>query len=574
MSQIRRQPTRSFFARLQERLKDKARKAVCASRFYEFRLKGKHPLRLRDTPKDPWAGSVAAGSHILSGGFYCQGRILKNPRRENGQWQAGEIWQTKDLNPIWQQHLHAFCWLRDLARVVDRTAARTKAITLTRNWLQSFDRWHDQAWAPDITGQRIINWMVHAALILDSDDLVYRSKLLNSLARQARHLYHAGDDHLRGLPRLQALSGLIMAGLYLPGGDDWLKRGTDLLTAALGQEILADGGIASRNPQDLYRALRILLMVRASYGAMGHAVPKKLDDVVRHMIPMLKSLQHGDGCLALFNGSSEQNASDLAAIFAFAVDCKNLAPVSKDGKSGFRRRHQGNTVVIMDAGPPPEREVSQQGHAGTLSFEMSDGAQRIIVNCGAASSLTPMAEGNLYKLSRSTAAHSTVILNDKNSSEIRKDGLIGRGPVMVSCARTSEQGHSLLTASHDGYLSRFGIIHHRTIYMNDLGDDLRGEDILESLNLGSRPPDFDVRFHIHPHISLTRQGAGDRVLLRLPGSEYWQFQCAGGVLAVEESLYLGDGLRLQNARQIVVSGTAGHKKTVIKWSLRRIEHNN
>ncbi len=573
MSQLRRQSVTPLAERLLKRLKEMARKLIYASPIHELYLKGPHPLRLLGTPKDPWAGSVTAGSHILAGNFFNEGGLLSNPDHAKGEWQDGQIWQAMNLSPKWQQHLHSFCWLRDLNRVVDRKAARDKAIILTRNWLQDFDSWHDLAWSPDIIGQRLIGWMAYAPLILDSDDLIYRSKLLNSLARQARHLYHAGDEMLRGLPRIQAIGGLIIAGLYVPGGESWLDRGTALLKLALAQEILADGGISTRCPEDMNRVLQNLLMIRASYKATAHNIPQTLDDAICRMIPALKNLLHGDGRLALFNGSVEQNAQDIAKTFAFAADLEEKAVGGDGGESGFRRLANGVVAVIVDAGPPADRDISQKCHAGTLSFEMSDGKQRIIVNCGSSRSLALMAETDFDKLSRSTAAHSTLILNDMNSSEIRDDGLIGHGPTRVNSKATSEAGHSLLEASHDGYLSRFGIIHHRTIYLSETGDDLRGEDVLECPKVGTHTPKFDLRFHIHPDLTISRQGAADRLLLRLPTSEYWQFQCSGGMIALEESIYLGDGVRVQNSRQIVVSGKADLKKTVIKWSLRRIEHN-
>ncbi|PCJ63809.1 MAG: hypothetical protein COA73_04780, partial [Candidatus Hydrogenedentota bacterium] len=427
MSQIRRQSDSSFSVKVQKRLKKVMKKASYASRYHEFRLKGKHPLRLLGTPKDPWAGTVAAGAHILSGRFYCQGRILKNPQHDEGKWQAAEIWQAQGLNVVWQQNLHSFCWLRDLDRVVDRRAARVRAMELVASWLQVFDQWDVEAWAPDIMGQRIINWMAHAPLILDSNDLVYRSKLLNCLARQARHLYHTGDDGLRGLPRMQVIGGLILAGLYIPYGESWLKKGTDLLNRAVMEEILSDGGISSRNPEDQYRILRDFLMIRLSYRTMGHPIPAKLEAAIGRMTAMLKNLLHGDGRLALFNGARAQDAKDIAATIAFseefhqkssASDVKRPStPTSNGEKSGFRRLEQGPTVIIQDSGPPPDVDVSQNGHAGTLSFEMSVGKPRIIVNCGRGNSLAEDAGGDIHMLSRSTAAHSTVILNDKNSSE-------------------------------------------------------------------------------------------------------------------------------------------------------------
>ncbi|MCF6215187.1 MAG: heparinase II/III family protein [Emcibacter sp.] len=584
MSQIRRQTDTPHMGKLQKRLRALAKKTRYASRYHEFRLKGKHPLRLLGTPKDPWArsgetGSVTAGSHILSNRFYCAGQVLKNPDHKKGEWHGDEIWHARALGPKWQEYLHSFCWLRDLNGCLDRNAARKKAQALMAHWLENHDQWHELFWSPDIIGQRIVNWMVYAPLILDSNDLIYRSKILNCLARQSRHLHYAGDKSLRGLPRMKAITGLILAGLYIPYGEDWLKKGTSLLNQALDEEIFEDGGTQSRCPEDIYYILRNCLMVRASCKAMGHDVPEKLNEAIYRMSVSLKNLRHGDGRLALFNGASEQDAQEIDTTLCLAKSAKDTAqgPFKVTGeKSSFRRLQQGRALIIVDTGPPAPVDISQHCHAGTLSFEMSCAKQRIIVNCGSArASPNPLGD-DLEALARSTAAHSTIVLQDKNSSEIRPDGLIGRGPTMVESHQSNVDGHILLEASHDGYMRHFGIMHHRTIYLNDTGDDVRGEDILEVKTplLKEESPKFDVRFHIHPDVTITRQGADDRLLLRLPTSEYWQFQCSGGRLSLEESLYLGEGNRQKKTRQIVISDqieTASESKTVIKWSLRRIE---
>jgi len=576
MSQTRRPSGSSISTNVRKRLKTAVRRANYASRYHELRLKGKHPLRLLGTPKDPWLGSVAIGSHILADRFYIDGQCLRNPDHDKGDWPGGAIWRATGLDRETMAYLHSFCWLRDLNRVVDRKAARHRAMALTDHWLRQFDRWHAVAWAPDILGRRIVNWLAHAPLILDSADLVYRSKLLNCLARQARHLYHCGDDMLRGLPRLRAIGGLVMAGLYIPYGEDWLKKGAALLTKALAAEIGPDGDISGRNPEDLYRALRDLIMIRSALRAMGHESPADLERVIPRMAAMLEKLRHGDGKLALFNGAGEQDGREIAAALEIAATIGDPAAVTDPDKSSFRRLEKGGTVVIADMAPPPAVDVSEQGHAGTLSFEMSRGKQRIIVNCGAARGRPGETEPDLSRLCRSTAAHSTVVLNDKNSSEIRKDGRLGRAPSRVSGRQFAEQGHGLLDACHDGYLARFGLLHHRMIYLNDRGDDLRGEDILEQARGGAgkaaglSATRFDVRFHLHPDIIVFLQKAPTGAVLRLPNGEVWQFHSAGGDLTLGESLYLGAG-RAQKCRQIILSGQTTAAKTVIKWSLFRGE---
>ncbi len=583
MTRRRRQSDLSSVSKVKKSLFMASQKAIYGSRYHEFRLKGKHPLRLLGTPKDPWVGSIAAGAHILSNYFYCEGQFLKNPNDEQGQWHKGDIWghigQENKINAKWHRYLHSFCWLRDLNRVVDRNAARKKAMGLSHAWLENFYEWHDVAWTPDLIGRRIVNWMAYAPLILDNNDLIYRSRLLNSLARQARHLYHTEDEDLRGLSRIQAISGLILAGLYIPDGEAWLKKGTNLLKTALAQELLADGFVASRNPEDLYRMLRDLLMVRTSYRTMGHIIPEDLKEAISRMLPVLGGLLHGDGKLILFNGSSEQSAQDIAATFSFADEPLSEGEGIDREMGGIGQLRQGSSRVFMDMAPPADLAVSQNAHAGTLSFEMSSGPQRIIVNCGCANALPTVPEKDLYRLSRATAAHSTLIINDKNSSQILKNGLIGHGPTLTNSHHISEKGHGLLEASHDGYQSRFGLTHHRTLYMNEAGNDLRGEDMLvcdkSKDKTGGKPPvsapRFDIRFHLHPDIRIISQAKVGRLVLQLPNSENWQFRWSDGRLSSEDSLYLGEGARLRASRQIVLSGLVAGDKTVIKWSLSRIE---
>jgi len=554
MGQICRQSGISFGARVQNRLQKHLKKLIrtanYGSRFHEFRLRGKHPLRLLGTPNDPCIDIKDPDSKITD---------LPDDWGEN-RGRTG------------QEYLHSFCWLRTLNQLTDRKAARQKAITLTRDWLKDFDRWHEMAWAADILGLRIFYWLVYAPLLLDSTDLVYRSKMLNCLARQARHLHYIGDDGLRGLKRIEAVSGLMLAGLYIPHGESWLKKALGLLDRALIGEIIADGGEVSRNPEDMLDILQYLVVIRASLRAMGHDLPARLAQAIPLMAGMLDALRHGDGALALFNGAGERTAAELDTVLSLARgDKTEISPIIGE-KSGFRRLQRGATAVILDAGPPADIAVSRKCHAGTLSFEMSDGPQRIIVNCGSAKQGSG---DDLYRLCRSTAAHSTLVVKDRNSSEIRKDGLIGCGPTRVTSKITlPEQGPGLVEAGHDGYLSRFGVLHRRTIYISEAGDDVRGEDILDRGKNGRKSRQavgYDIRFHLHPAISITRQEAPDRLLLGGPGSHYWQFHCTGGRLAVEESLYLGDGRSVQTCQQIVISGKARDEKTVIKWSLRRME---
>ena len=140
------------------------------------------------------------------------------------------------------------------------------------------------------------------------------------------------------------------------------------------------------------------------------------------MASNLKSLSHGDGKLPLFNGTTIQIHEDISAcLLKVGLEKSELNDLEQ---SGFARIEKGKSLILMDIGPPAELDLSRNCHAGTHSFEMSRGAQRLIVNCGDASFVQDLGGHQLDVSARGTAAHSTLILDNRDSSEICEDGLI------------------------------------------------------------------------------------------------------------------------------------------------------
>ena len=85
---------------------------------------------------------------------------------------------------------------------------------------------------------------------------------------------------------------------------------------------------------------------------------------------------------------------------------------------------------MLDAAPPPLQKMAEQGSASTLAFELSDGAQRLVVNCGGPGPLPADLPDDLVQGLRTTAAHSTLVLADTNSTNIHPDGSLGKGSRM------------------------------------------------------------------------------------------------------------------------------------------------
>jgi uncharacterized heparinase superfamily protein len=367
----------------------------------------------------------------------------------------------------------------------------------------------------------------------------------------------------RGEPAAFAVVlGRIAAAIALHIGD--LGRALEQLNRAVGLQILADGGHFDRNPATQLSVLRDLVDIRAGLAVVAKAPPPAVASAIERMAPILRAFRHADGGLALYHGAKEMNRSVIDTVLV-ASNVKERAPIGMPD-SRYTRLAAGRSLVIADVGAPPS---TPNGHAGLLAFEMSDGRDRLIVNCGAIAGDSARWRTAL----RSTAAHSTLSVAESNAADLSRGRWGGRPGPKIEAERRETDGAIWLEASHDGYRRRFGLIHRRRLYLDAAGCDLRGEDSLEGRGKG-RP--FRLRFHLHPEVTAALAEDGRSVLLKAPGGG-WRFLCVGGAISLEESAYLGRSDNPEKAQQIVVagivggagSGAAGDTAAQLKWGLRR-----
>jgi uncharacterized heparinase superfamily protein len=229
------------------------------------------------------------------------------------------------------------------------------------------------------------------------------------------------------------------------------------------------------------------------------------------------------------------------------------------------------TVLVLDAAPPPPQRIAEQGSASTLAFELSDGAQRLVVNCGGPGPVPTDMSDDLVQGLRTTAAHSTLVLSDTNSTNILANGSLGKGVEDVAIERTEDNDASRLEASHDGYVRAFGLIHKRSLMLGNDGKELRGADqlIAKSRKKIREAAPYAVRFHLAPGVEATITADGMGAILRSKGAPPWNFRCRGANLALEESLWIDGRGQPQRTSQLVIVGEVSALGGDIGWTLRR-----
>jgi uncharacterized heparinase superfamily protein len=195
----------------------------------------------------------------------------------------------------------------------------------------------------------------------------------------------------------------------------------------------------------------------------------------------------------------------------------------------------------------------------------------MIVNCGGVGLAASPLPSELVKALRTTAAHSTLTLGDRNSTAIHEDGSLGKGVAQVELARDETGGVSQVEASHDGYVRRFGLVHQRQLTLSADGRSLDGVDSLipEGKKRRSEPVNFAVRFHLAPAVEVTSTADGQGALLRIRGGSVWQFRCRGGQLGIEDSLWIDGDSKPHASLQLVIAGETPSDGMSIGWTLKR-----
>ncbi len=525
-----------------------------------LRLNGRYPLKLLAVPDDPVAGNAEAGWQLAEG-------TLVHGRERIA---LGDIdFSVGAASPALTTHIERFAWLRDLSAGVSRAEAAPIAEALMRVWLERHGTHvSDPAWSPDRVGWRMLFWAAHAPLILSSTDLVYRSAVLNTLARGARHLDRGADRASVGVPRIAAWTGVVAAGLLIPGGDPRRSFGEGGLVKALATGMSVDGGIVTRAPADQVDLVELLAMLAAVYDVRRIELQAGVSTALNLAVAALHGVQMGDGGLSSWQGAGPIAATRIERVVA--ASRVRTRPLRQARDWGYQRMAGGATVVVADMAPPPPSRIANGGCASTLAFELSDGANRLVVNCGGTGGTSAISAG-LAKALRTTAAHSTLTLGDSNSTAIHGDGTLGAGVGSVEVDREELEGGSKIDASHDGYARRFGLIHKRTLALSASGRELRGEDALLPAPKRRKAAGgaFAIRFHLAPGVEITPTADGQAALLRIAQGPLWQFRCRGGKLSVEDSLWIDADGRPHATQQFVVEGESAAGGTSVAWLLKR-----
>lgn len=518
-----------------------------ASPAYRWRYGRGEPERLVLAPQDLRTADPTRAEEILEGRFCFVGKTV--------DLADGTPFDTTAPSRAWQEALLGFSWLRHL-RVAEGAAGSSVARNLVAAFMRSAGQFDSEALDPSTTARRLLALLSQSPLVLEGADRGFYKAFVRSLFWQARYLAQVGPVVRDGLPRLVCAIAATQASICLSEAAALRRQAMRFLALELDRQVLPDGGHVSRNPHAVIELLLDLLPLRQSCSARNVVPPPELLNAIDRLMPMLRFFRHVDGAIAAFNGMGYTQTDLIATLLSY--DDTRGRPMQNAPHSGYQRVDAGGAVLLVDTGKVPPVGVSQDAHAGALSFEFSVAGARIIVNCGA-----PGPSRESWKQpARLTAAHSTASVGNRSSATFAPEsGLsstldrpITTGPRVLTLERREDVDAVTLTLSHDGYRQAFGLIHERSLSLATASGALEGHDAFVT---PSRAPwrgrdKITLRFHLHPLVICRAGRVESEAMLDLPSGPCWRFLAEGQALQIEESVHFANPEGPRRTHQIVI----------------------
>ncbi len=525
------------------------------------------------SPEPRSIGLHARGKQLLNGNVLLAGFLAEAPGKP--------LWDIAPPDPAFTAEAHGFSWLDDLV-ALGTAPARALAQDWLWDWTRRYDAGLGPGWTPDLTGRRIIRWIHHAIFLLQGRDKVASDAYYLSLSRQAAFLARRWKAAAPGLPRFEALTGLLYAGLSLIGKDDLVAPALSALSRECRSVIDATGALPTRNPEELLEVLTLLTWAARALAEAERAVPEPLAEAIERIAPTLRALRHADGGLARFHGGGKGLEGRLDQ--ALAASGPGRAAGHLAMAMGFARLSAGRTSVILDAADPPGGPAAATAHASTGAFELTSGRRPLIVSCGSGLPFGP----DWRLAGRATQSHSALCIAGFSSSRFGRRAAAGQldDAARVTGLQHAQTEGAIVYVAHDGWSQTHGLTTTRELHLTPDGRRLSGTDGLSSLTPEERRQfaavldrtrlegvPFAIRFHLHPDVDATLDMGGHAVSMQLRSGEIWVFRHDGRAkLLLEASVYLEKGrLKPRPTKQIVLSAHARDYETRIGWTLAKAQ---
>ena len=470
------------------------------------------------------------------------------------------IWTNKKINEKDYKKLHSFFWLFSL----DLKSSNKITQSIILNWIENNQNYNPKNWEIDTLSKRIISWLSNSKLSYENSDQIYKEQFNKNIKKQINHLINEISRSSLVDDKMIGCSAIILTGLSFKDEKN-LNYGLNLLKKIINSSFDSEGFPKSRNIRQLIFYLKYFILIREWLKESQTEIPEYLNEIIFYLGQAFNFTWQNINQSLLFNGNHITDNSDLDKYLKF----HNYKFKSESNEyGGYTILKNKNVILSADIGPSPDKKFSYDYQSGSLSFEIYYKEYKLISNSGYFQNF----KHQLNYISKSTAAHSTLTIDNRSSCKLKKDsdGLlkVEKGLKILNKTVILEKNYWKVKASHDGYIKDYGVIHERQIeFFPEVNKFIGHDKLLKKSNFKSS--DFEIRFHFEPDVKITKTQEGKLILIELKNSG-WKFTCNNHLIDVETGLYFGKKNSFIENQNIFISGITQNEEQDIMWEIIKI----
>ena len=474
-------------------------------------------------------------------------------------YSLNKIWDNKKLKGKDYKNLNSFFWLFSL----DLKSSKKDTQNIILQWIEKNHRYNSKSWEVDIVAKRIIAWTSNSRLTYEDSNTDYKNKFNTVVKKQINHLINEIEGSEWVNDKMIGCAAIILTGLSYKDKDQYLETGLNLLKKLVKFSFDNDGFPKSRNIRQLCFYFKYFILIREWLKESQSEIPDFINENIYYLGQAYAFCWQNNKVDLLFNGNNETNNIE------FDHYLKKLGYSFKNQSNelgGYVALNSKKTSLIMDIGSSPDKKFSSDYQAGALSFEIISNGKKLICNSG----YFQKRNHQLNKLSKSSAIHNTLILDDRSSCKFdkNKNSKISHGLKILKKNIVFEKNYWKINAAHDGYLKQYGIIHEREIEFYPEKIKFVGHEKIISKN-SVKNLKFEIRFHLVPNIKIMKTQDNKSILIELDG-EGWKFSSDNNDMNIDNGLYFGKKDSFVDSKNIVISGMTNDENQTIKWEIIKL----
>lgn len=376
-------------------------------------------------------------------------------------------WEVAEASHLWNYNLHYLEFLIPLAVACrDDSSGR-----YFRKWCEYVDSWMEHpvrdSFEPYTISMRIPNLLICMNLLQDKiRGTKLEGKLIRSIYQQYRYLLATQEFALMANHYFENLKTILICSVLF-GEKEHYRKYSPRFWGQIREQILSDGLHYERSLmyhkivlEDMLRVYAALEGVKEYRNDAG-----KLLLVIGRMAGALAAISRGIPGIPLFNDAGNNVAKDTDDLLhAVRLVTGQNARDEQDAfdASGYYKLYAGENALLFDCGQTGPSYMGGHAHCDCLGFVLARGGKTVFTNSG-----TYQYQGSLRPFFRSTMAHNTIMIDDREQAELWGEHRAARRLSKIKCETGGQTVSGRFRSFHGDDFSRHMELTEKALYITD-----------------------------------------------------------------------------------------------------------